>query len=459
MRERIFLGLGVLLCGVLFDFCATGDGIPMTGRVSLIPGASAARAQVRGTIFEPGERKFPIAVSPLKNLSADEGAARLATMFADIVASDLHISGFFRVIPRDSYIEPPDTSGVTDETINFDNWSVVGAMTLVKGSLLKENQRVALEARLFDVYQRRQLLGRRYRGDAGDLRRMAHRFADEIMAHLTGERGPFDSRVAFLSKRGGRFKDVYIMSLDGGDLHRITAANTLNLAPSWAPDLHSILLTSYLNGNPDLFSIRLDASVSWTRIPGVRGLNLGGRWAPDGKRIALAREENGNSDIFIIEPNGRVLSRLTDHWAIDVSPSWSPDGRWLAFCSRRTGTPQIYIIGVDGAGLRRVTYQGDYNTSPAWSPRGDRIAYVSRARGRFQVATVLTDGTETRQLTDTPGDNEDPSWSPDGRYLVFSSTRSGRPRLYVSDLTGSSQTELTSGEGDDTSPAWSGWID
>ena len=417
-----------------------------------------ARAQVRGTISEPGERRLPIAVSPLKNLSSEPEAVQLANEFADIVARALTLSGFFRAIPKDTYIEQPDTSGLTDQTIQFADWSVIGAVMLVKGSLLKENERVAVEARLFDVYQRRQLVGRRYRGDGGDLRRMAHRFADEIIAHQTGVRGPFDSRITFLSTRGGRFKDVYVMSPDGGDVARVTSEGTLNISPSWAPDLASVLVTSYRNGNADLFSIRLEDN-KWLRIPGVRGLNLGGRWSPDGTRIAVAREEDGDSDVFILDADGSVRTRLTDHWSIDVSPSWAPDGKQLAFCSNRSGRPQIYVINADGTGQRRITFEGVYNTSPSWSPRGDLIAYVSRVGGRFHIFTVRPDGKETQRITDGPGDNEGPTWSPDGRYLVFSSTRSGQSHLYLSDAAGANQVELTSGNGDDTSPAWSAWVD
>lgn len=421
-------------------------------------GVGRADAQVVGTIFGPGGRTFPIALSALKDLSGTEDGAGLTTRFADLVGRDLALAGLFRVIPRDAYIEPPDTSGITAESINFDNWSVIGALLLMKGSALSEGDELVLEARLFDVYQRRQLVGRRYRGQASDLRRMAHRFADEIVREVTGERGPFDSRVAFLSNRGGRFKDAYVMSLDGGDAQRVTTENTINLAPSWSRDLQSILLTSYRTGRAHLYSIDL-AGGSWTRLSQGAGLTIGGRWSPDGKRLAVAREEGGNSEIYILRPDGSLESQLTNHWAIDVSPSWSPDGTQLAFCSSRSGSPQIYVINADGSGARRVTHQGSYNTSPSWSPKGDLIAYVSRLGGRFQVFTVRTDGTEPRQLTQTAGDNEDPSWAPDGRYLVFSSTRSGRAQLYVADRTGASQVQLTDGKGSDTSPNWSGWLD
>jgi TolB protein len=429
-----------------------------TAAVAVIGGATAAVAQVRGTIVGPGVRQYPVAVSELKSLSPGTGRSDLAAMFADVVARDLELSGLFRVLPRSSHIEAPDRSGITADTINFNDWSVIGALALVKGGFTVDGDRVRLEARLFDVFQRRLLIGRNYHGSVNNMRRMAHRFADEIMAQLTGERGPFDSRIAFVSNRGGRFKELYVMSLDGGDVRQVTFNQTINLAPSWGPK-HSLLFTSYHRGNPDLY--RLESTGAVTRLASARGLNIGGEYSPDGSRIALSTEERGNPDIVLIDPSGQTTGRVTDSFAIDVSPTWSPDGRSLAFCSNRAGGPQIYVAGVGGeAQPRRVSFQGDYNTSPVWSPKGDRIAYVSRVGGgRFDIFTVKPDGSDRVQVTSGPGSNEDPSWSPDGRYLVFSSNRTGQKKLFIVRADGGNAVQLTSGNGDDTSPAWSRWLD
>ena len=419
--------------------------------------ASTAAAQVRGTIVGPGVRQYPIAVAELKSLSPGAGRADLTSMFADVVARDLELSGLFRVLPRSSYIENSASSGITVGTIQFGDWSVIGALALVKGALHVDGDRLRVEARLFDVFQRRLLVGRNYHGNVGNLRRMAHRFADEIMAQLTGERGPFDSRIAFVSTRAGRFKELYVMSLDGGDVRQLTFNRTINLSPAWGSD-GSLLFTSYQRGNPDLYRMDFLTGAA-TRLAYGRGLNLGGEVSPDGTRIALATEERGNPDIVLLDRDGAVVARVTDSWAIDVSPSWSPDGRSLSFCSNRAGGPQIYVADLAGGRPRRVTFQGDYNTSPAWSPKGDRIAYVSRVGGRFHIFSVGADGSGAKQLTSGPGDHEDPSWSPDGRYLVFSSTRGGARKLYVMDADGRSTVQLTSGNGDDSSPAWSRWLD
>jgi TolB protein len=423
---------------------------------ALVGWTSGAHAQVRGTIFGPGTRSYPVAVSPLKTMAGPAGD--VGTRFADIVARDLTLSGYFKILDRAAYIEKPEASGYTTDGINFDNWSVIGALALVKGAYTLEGDNLTLEARLFDVYQRKQLTGRRYHGSAGELRRMAHKFADEIMAQFTGERGPFDSRIAFVSTRDGKFKEVYVMSLDGGDLQQITKTQTINVSPSWNPDSRALLFTSYKRGNPDLYSMDLQSGreVLVSQRP---GLNLAGRWSPDGTKIAITVEDEGNADIVVLDRGGKVLRRLTDNWAIDVSPTWSPDGRQVAFCSNRAGGPQIYVMDADGGEARRVTFQGAYNTSPTWSPKGDRIAYTSRLDGGFNLFTVKLDGSDARQLTQGAGNNEDASWSPDGRYIVFSSSRGGRNKLYITDANGASQVQLTHGGGDDTSPAWSRWLE
>ncbi len=422
--------------------------------LALMLGAREVGAQVRGTIVGPGATSFPIAVSPLK---AGSGAEHDGDAFADIVAKDLGISGLFKVIDRNAYLENPQSSGVTADTIDFHDWSTIGAQALVKGTVERDGEGVVVEARLFDVVEGKQIGGKRYRAGTDELRRLAHRFADEIMQVLTGERGPFESRIAFASRRRGRFKEIYAMSPDAGDLRAVTRDGSIALAPSWSPDSRSLLFTSFASGNPSLFISDLGGDKRL--LSSRRGLNLGGRWSPGGRAIAVALESGGATDIALLDPEGQLMHFVTKDRSIDVSPSWSPDGQSIVFCSDRGGGPQIYVVGAQGGTPRRVTFEGSYNTSPAWSPKGDRIAYASRGGGRFQIFTVALGGGDVKRVTSTSGDNEDPSWSPDGRYLIFSSTRDGSGAIYVSNAAGTRQTRLTPPGGDDSSPAWSRWLE
>jgi TolB protein len=414
----------------------------------------AAGTQVKGLIVGPGAERYPIAISPLRNLAPGDDSRKLSEGIADTIVRDLNLSGWFKVLDRSAYLENPQTSGVTLGSFDFKSWSVIGAEGLVKGSFTVQGEDLTVELRLFDVYQGKQVVGKRYTGTAKDYRRIAHRFADEIIFQFTGVQGVFNTRIAYVSTSGGRFKEIYVSHLDGSERIQVTNNRTINLSPSWSPDGRSILYTSYKEGNPSLFLFDLFSGKD-VKFSSRTGLNLGAKWSPTGKQIAVTLERQGNTDIYLLDSSGNVVRRLTEYAGIDVSPTWSPDGRSIAFVSDRSGGPQIYIMDVDSGKTRRLTFAGGYNTSPDWSPKGDRIAYTSRVGGRFHIMTTAIQGGEPQDLTPDSGNHEDPSWSPDGRYIAFSSNRKGPYNIYIMQSTGENQQRLTASGGDDRNPAWS----
>jgi len=417
-----------------------------------IVATTPVHAVVTGAIFGPGSQSFSIAVLPPR---ASGAASAEAARFARALTRDLELSGYFRLVDPATFIERPETAGVTAAETDFVGWAAIGAQAVVKGALAIGGETVTLEVRLLDVAGRADVpqVSRRYTGGRGDVGRMAHKTADAILEFLTGERGPFDSQIAFVSTRSGRLKDVYRLTFDMDEPVRVTDERSLVVTPRWRPDGRAILFTSYRQHQPFLFQADLGTRQT-ARLAAGAGVILDGAWSPDGSKLVVTREEAGNTDIYLLDRSGRVLQRLTDHWAIDVAPVWAPDGRRLAFCSSRAGSPQVYVMNVDGSGLARVSRTGGYNTSPAWSPKGDRLAWATRGGGGFQIVVAGADGGDAHTIT-RGGMNENPSWGPDGRYLVFSSTRGARQRLVLSDRDGRTQKELTRGVGDDTSPAWS----
>jgi len=425
----------------------------LLGVVLVALAARDARAVVTGAIFGPGSESFPIAVVPPKDLGGDPGGA-LGARFAKALTRDLDLSGYFRLVDPKTFVES-ETSGITAGEIDFVGWSAIGAQALVKGGISASGSGIALEVRLFDVPGRRDVpqASKRFSGGRDDVPRMAHRMADAILEFLTSERGPFDSKIAMVSTRSGRLKDVYTWTFDQDDPVRVTDERSLVIAPRWRPDARALVFASYREHFPRLFQVDVGSRQTARLVPGP-GVVLDGAWSPDGTRLLVTREEGGNSDIYLLDRSGQVVQRLTDHWAIDVSPAWAPDGRRFAFCSARTGSPQIYVMNVDGSEVVRVSHTGSYNTSPAWSPKGDHIAYTTRGGGGFQVVVTTPDGGNAQTIS-SAGSNEDPSWAPDGRYLVFSSTRAGGHHLFLADRDGRTQKQLTRGAGDDTSPAWS----
>jgi TolB protein len=421
---------------------------------AVVAGAPRAEAVVTGAIFGPGSESFPIAVMQLKDLGGDAGGGNGAR-FAKILSRDLDLSGYFRLVDPKTFIENPQTSGITAAEIDFVGWGALGAQALVKGSVTLSGDALTIEVRAFDVPGRQEVakVGRRFTGSRADLPRMAHKTADALLEVLTGERGPFDTAIALIGSRGGPLKDVYRLTFDQDEPTRLTDERSIVALPRWRPDTRAILFTSYRQHLPHLFVFEL-ASRRVTRVGDFPGMTLDGAWSPDGTKILATRDEGGNTDIFLLDAGGHLLDRVTDHWAIDDAPAWAPDGRRLAFCSARAGSPQIYVMNVDGSGLARVSHTGSYNTSPAWAPTGDRLAWTTRASGGFQVVVASADGSGAKTIT-SQGSNENPSWGPDGRYLVFSSTRAGGHHIFLADRDGRTQKQLTRGVGDDTSPAWS----
>ncbi|MBM4269338.1 MAG: Tol-Pal system beta propeller repeat protein TolB [Deltaproteobacteria bacterium] len=420
--------------------------------VSLSLSASPAGAQIRGLVSGPGQTAFPIAIPRLEGPGL--GSAD-SDRFGTILGRDLEISGLFRVVPQASAMT---LTGAGAPEIDYAPWASMGARFVVGGRYERRGPDLVLAAWIYDVGEQRQLGGKRYEGPPGEAARMANRFADEVLRLITGERGPFDTEIAFISKReGGRFKELWVMRFDGGDLRQLTRNQSITLSPSWSPDGNSILYTSYADGRPRLYEMDV-ANRRSRRVLAGPGIVVGGRFSPNGREIAVAREEKrGNTDVVLIDRDGRTLGPIASDSSIDVSPTWSPDGSQIAFCSSRGGSPQIYVTGASGGPARRVTFQGSYNTSPVWSPRGDKIAYTGRVGRVFQIFVLdLASGSVT-QVT-RAGENVDPAWAPDGRYLVYSSSRSGRDELFVSDWRGLQSHRLIAGPGGDTSPAWSPWL-
>jgi TolB protein len=434
---------------------------PKRGRWWLVAGLmlgclfpAMVEAQVKGLIVGAGAERYRLAVSPLKNLGAPGDSERLSGGIADVIADDLDRSGWFKIIDRSAYIEHPQRTGIRLNRFDFRDWATIGAEGLVKGGFTVQGDQVKFEFWLYDVIQQRSILGKAYSGEIRDARRMAHKFVDEIILKLTGKRGAFDTRIAYVSTGRDRFKEIYVSHLDGTEKRKVTNNRTINLFPSWAPDGKGLVFLSYKTGKPQVLAFDLLTNRE-TQISTGAGLNLRGRWSPDGRFLATPLERNSNQDLYLLDRSGAIVRRLTKSPAIDISPTWSPDGGRIAFVSDRYGSPQIYVVEVATGEIERLTREGTYNQSPDWSPTGELIAFAGRSKGVMNIYTIRPDGSEQRRITANRSNDEDPSWSPDGRFIAFTSNRTGARRIYTMRRDGESQRRLTGSTADDTHPSWS----
>jgi TolB protein len=394
--------------------------------------------------------KFTIAVGGFASFPLQ--GEDLGKLGAAVLTKDLRFTTIFDVMEGAILPFEPASLVMDQERVALPGLAALKVQHLAVGYVSSRGREAVLEGRLFDVASGNLVFGKRYVGDARFYRLIVHRFADDIVFNLTGEKGVAQTRIAFVSGVSRTAKEIFIMDYDGESLSAATGNQSINLSPRWSPDSRQIAYTSYRNGNPDLFLLNFDSGRRDV-LSAQRGLNATPAWSPDGQWIVVAMSSGGGTNLHLMPKAGGTPRPLTTGSAIAVSPSFSPNGRQIVFNSDRGGNPQIYIMDVDGSNLRRVTFQGTYNASPRWSPRGEKIAFMCRLGGN-QICLINPDGSGQQQLT-TAGNNEEPTWSPDGRHLVFTSTRDGRRDLYVMHADGSEQRRLTNNGRENYLADWS----
>jgi TolB protein len=403
-------------------------------------------------ISNPFLRKIPLAIPSFKNETGTAEEVRFSESSSDLLAASLEFTGYFKILDRQAFLFDPQSDGILTPQINFANWTVIGAELLITGLYEENNGKIALELRLFDTFKGRRILGKKYSGKRDDQRRIIHRFCSEVIKYLTGSRGVFASKIAFVSNGSGN-KEIYSVEFDGYDPQQLTRNHAITLFPAWSSNGQYLAYTSYKQGKPDLFIKNL-AEMQEISIA-KKGLNMTPAWVPGKFELAATLSFSGDQEIYLLTGSGKIIKRLTNMQGSDISPAWSPDSKKLAFVSNRSGNPQIYIQNMDSGRVRRLTYEGKYNTQPSWSPRGDKIAYASFGENRHNIFVIDIEGRQPIQLTYESGDNEAPSWSPDGSLIVFSSTREGPSRLYVMTASGTDQRRLLVLNGEQTNPKWS----
>ncbi|MBN1577466.1 MAG: PD40 domain-containing protein [Chitinispirillaceae bacterium] len=356
----------------------------------------------------------------------------------EVIAADLDFCGRFIVVKKPSF----DSATFVDSGIGI----------YIDGEYTVSDKKVVIECFLRDAANRELIIGKKYKGELKFLRSMAHRYSNEIVEMLFGDRGIFESRFLFVRTEGKK-KNIAIMDFDGFNQANLTNNTIINIFPVFS-DKSTVIWTSYQKGNPDLFRGSIYSGASKLFIYS-KGIESSPDVSPIDGTIAYASSKKGNLDIYTCNPDASNTRQLTMHYGVDTSPSWSPNGYQIAFTSDRSGSPQMYVMDADGANQRRVTFNSKYTDSPAWSPKGDRIAYMSMAeRGKFDIWMTGPDGSDPAQITSLNGNNEYPTWSPDGALIAFVNSYGGRNDLYVMKPNGSRVRRITS-TGDVKMPDWS----
>ena len=406
--------------------------------------ATVAQAQLSIEITGAGANRIPVAIA---NFAGDTAAAQVVTA---TVRADLERSGLFKLI---------DPAGATlDENaqVNFADWKGRGADALAAGSVTRApDGRMQARFRLYDTQKQVALGGAVYVTGNDQLRAAGHRIADYIYEKLTGEKGVFSTRIAYVVKSGGQFR-LQIADADGQGAVTALSSTEPIISPVWSPDGSKLAYVSFEKKKPVIYVHAL-ASGQRQVVANFKGSNSAPAWSPDGRKLAIVLSKDGNSQIYSVNADGTGVQRLTNSAGIDTEPRYSPDGGSIYFTSDRGGSPQVYRMGANGGDAQRVTFEGSYNVSPRPSPDGKSLAFISRRDGRFQLAVMDLASKQVQILTDSHKD-ESPSFAPNSRMILIATETGGRGVLSAVSSDGRIKQRLSIAAGDVREPAWGPFI-
>ncbi|WP_025769308.1 Tol-Pal system beta propeller repeat protein TolB [Thioalkalivibrio sp. HK1] len=420
--------------------------------------ASGAEAVITFKITRSSDASQPIAVIPFA-WQAERGDSPNADM-ASIISSDLAGTGLFDPLPFEDLPSRP----TRHDEIEFGDWRLLAARYLVIGSITSGADGLyVVEFRLYDVPLQDQLTALRITYPASETRRVAHQIADEIYYEITGVRGAFDTRIAYITEqKSDDDSSTYILNIadiDGHAPRAVLESDSPIMSPSWSPDGSHLAYVSFESNRPAIYVQEVSTGLRESYVS-FSGINSAPAFSPDGESLAIVLSKDGNPEIYVMDLKSKDIRRLTRNSAIDTEPSWSPDGRHLVFTSDRGGRPQIYRISSQGGRAERITFQGSYNARAVYSPDGKKLAIVHRdGSSRFRIALLDLRTRYLQILTDSRLD-ESPSFAPNGSMILYATTTvGGQSALAAVSADGSVRQQLADQPDRVREPAWSPYRD
>jgi Tol biopolymer transport system component len=225
--------------------------------------------------------------------------------------------------------------------------------------------------------------------------------------------------------------------------------------PAVSPDGRHVAFISTRDGQPDLYVIDADGSVT-QRLTSTADNESRPVWAADGREIFVSRTADGSSTLSAIAyPGGseRVVTNVPGRL-----PQQLANGRVL-YATTDWTSMQLMSAAPDGSGGTRVSDGVGAIWGASVSAQGDRVAFGRNAGSTLQVFTMTATGEDVRAVGPFEGRAQMPAWSADGTRLALQvdtkSAEGSQARLWVIDLGTGVRRELAGGAPHrDEVPSW-----
>jgi TolB protein len=415
-RGLLGAGAATLIAPAAFAQSALGGG----GDDSAAPAAAPSGGSNNGPAINVSGAQnapIPIAISPFSDSTGADSS--VGDQITGVLSDDLSHSGLFRTIDPSSFVP----NSVVNNTPVWANWNILGAQALVTGDVTDQGGgQLRVEFRLWNVASQSQLQGTAYTTTAANWRRIGHIIGDVVYQQMIGEKGYFDSRVAYISEAGevtSPIRRLAVMDYDGQNSQFLTDGSSMAISPQYNPTRQQLAYVSFQDNNPRVYLFDLQSGAE-SLIGSYGDMTIGPRFSPDGNSLLMSVSRNGGAAIVRANLGGGGVTELTDSASINVTPCYSPDGSQIVFNSDRDGNQQLFVMNADGSGVKRISYGSGQYAEPCWSPRGDLIAYTFWGSdvGGFTIGVMAPDGSGERILSQGFL-VEAASFCPNGRVIMF----------------------------------------
>ncbi|UJF24416.1 Tol-Pal system beta propeller repeat protein TolB [Suttonella sp. R2A3] len=396
------------------------------------------QAQVVVNVSGAQRAAQPIAVLPF----TDDNGAKIDY----IISTDLYKSGVLQPIDPSSLNMRPNSP----QEIDYDAFRQKNIDYLSLGRMQGSHEAQFV---LSDVTGREVLLNDRVKADND--RQLAHEIADRILEELTGKRGAFATKIAYIleqDKGDIRRYSLMVSDMDGANRREVVSSNQPILSPTWSPDGRNIAYMTYADNRSQI--VVQDISGGSKRVlVQSDDISSSPAFSPDGRSIAFSQSSNNNPDIYVIDLASGNKMRLTTHAGIDTEPAFSPDGRYVYFTSDRAGRPQIYRISRNGGAAERVVVGNGFAANGDISPDGNSLVLTRQTGGGYQIGLYDLASGRFEALTSGRLD-EGASFAPNGQMIVYATREGGRSVLKMINHKGGEALTLADPAGRLRDPAW-----